>query len=389
NRPKRRGPNNKFDNLPESSDPAEIRKQVEFYFSDQNIAMDEHIFYGIDGSKNRPMSLKHIASFNRMRRFQPYSAVVAALRDSEFLEVVEDGEYRGNGNEGIKRKVPITIPKLDGDKEEKELSLIDEFNRVRFNASKNSLTSSIIAKGFGTEEEAPQVELEEFFRPYGAIAVRMRREKDDGRAFKGSVFVEFENDEAQKQFLALDPKPKWKDNELFFMGKKEYNEMKCAEKGIEPGTTGELSHWKYRGPHQPRRGGDRTRRDGGRSRRDDYRRRRSDSHSRSRSPYRHRRRRDSRSRSSDSDDWKDRRDKFQKSRDYRGHRDEEEKPKQLVDERGVPVVHDTRPDRNPNGTLKEAADKGAADASKKRGRVDDDAGKDDGSKKTKLEVTAD
>jgi lupus La protein len=34
-----------------------------------------------------------------MRRFQPFEAIVAALKDSEFLEVIEDDK--------IRRKVPL------------------------------------------------------------------------------------------------------------------------------------------------------------------------------------------------------------------------------------------------------------------------------------------
>jgi lupus La protein len=40
-----------------------------------------------------------IATFKRMKRFQPYEAIVAALKDSEFLDLTE--------NEEVKRKVPL------------------------------------------------------------------------------------------------------------------------------------------------------------------------------------------------------------------------------------------------------------------------------------------
>ena len=54
-----------------------------------------------EGTANKPMPISKIHSFKRMRVFQPYSAVVAALRESKFLEV--SGE---EGEEVIKRKVP-------------------------------------------------------------------------------------------------------------------------------------------------------------------------------------------------------------------------------------------------------------------------------------------
>ena len=62
------------------------------------------MFKELDGPNNRPVSIKHIADFKRMRRFQPYSAIVNALRESKDLVVVDDGDYSGPGKEAVKRK---------------------------------------------------------------------------------------------------------------------------------------------------------------------------------------------------------------------------------------------------------------------------------------------
>ncbi|KAF2876191.1 hypothetical protein BDV95DRAFT_602205 [Massariosphaeria phaeospora] len=51
-----------FDNLPISSDPAEIRAQVEFYFSPQNLRGEQHLFHKIEGPRNIPVSIKHAKS---------------------------------------------------------------------------------------------------------------------------------------------------------------------------------------------------------------------------------------------------------------------------------------------------------------------------------------
>jgi lupus La protein len=161
-----------------------------------------------------------------MRRFQPYSAIVAALRESQVLEVVDTENYSGSGNEAVKRKVPIKLIELAGDK---NVTLEEHHDRL-MKRSLNNLDASIYAKNFGTEEVG-QIELENFFRPYGAVMVRKRRDKDD--KWKGSVFVEFQDADAQKQFLSLEP-PKFKDNQLVVMGKREYSKMKCEEKGITP-----------------------------------------------------------------------------------------------------------------------------------------------------------
>ncbi|KAL9480247.1 hypothetical protein ACSS6W_005033 [Trichoderma asperelloides] len=54
----------------------------------------------VAGSESKLVSIKKLHLFKRMRIFQPYSAVVAAFKDSKFLEV--------SGEEGkmVKHKVP-------------------------------------------------------------------------------------------------------------------------------------------------------------------------------------------------------------------------------------------------------------------------------------------
>lgn len=201
--------------------------KVEFYLSDSNVATDWHVFKEMDGAKNRPIPIKHIHTFKRMRRFQPYSAVVKALRESEVLEVLDTDRYSGEGNEAVKRKVPVQLVEREGDR---NVSLEEHHERL-VRRSMNNLDASIYAKNFGSMDIG-QIELENFFRPYGAVMVRMRRDADD--KWKGSVFVEFPTPEAQKEFLALDPAPKFKDSQLTIMGKREYSKMKCDEKGITP-----------------------------------------------------------------------------------------------------------------------------------------------------------
>lgn len=198
-----------------------------------NLSTDKHLFEEIKGAANEPVSIKHIHSFKRMKHFQPYSAIVAALRESKDLDVVEDGKFAGTGNEGVKRKTPLTIPSRPGDEEKGPLDVETQYLRI-FNRAKNSMDRSIYVKNFGEDfQQIGQIELEDFFRPYGSVMVRKRRNQETGE-WKGSVFVEFETEELQQQFLALDPKPKFKDSELTIMSKKDYSKMKCDEKGIVP-----------------------------------------------------------------------------------------------------------------------------------------------------------
>jgi lupus La protein len=106
--PKKRLKENKFDpsSLPESSDDAEILKQVEFYFSDANLPRDKYLWTLTQSDpKNQGwVQIEQIASFKRMQRFKPLKAIVEALRQSkELLEVSEDGT-------AVRRKAPLVRP---------------------------------------------------------------------------------------------------------------------------------------------------------------------------------------------------------------------------------------------------------------------------------------
>ncbi|KAL2131646.1 hypothetical protein VTI74DRAFT_4773 [Chaetomium olivicolor] len=206
--------NRKYDpsTQPVTDDPVKIRAQVEFYFSDSNLPTDKFMWESTGGEENKPMPLKTICNFKRMRQFQPYSAVVAALRESTQLEV--SGE---EGQEVVKRK--------------KAYVSSSEAQKARLNAS-------VYAKGFGDEEPSTQFDIEAFFSNHGHVKhVKLRRTAED--LFKGSVFVEFETAEEADAFVNLDPKPTWKGHELLVMKKKAYLDEKnrqIKDGEIEPST---------------------------------------------------------------------------------------------------------------------------------------------------------
>jgi len=260
--PSDRRNNSKYDPsvLPETNDPQLIRNQVEFYFSDSNLPGDKYLWNATDGTNNLPVKIEKICTFGRMKRFRPISAVVAALRDSKFLEVTGP-----EGLEEVKRRVAYdpTIPRS------------------------KSESRSIYAKGFGDEEPSSQFDIEAFFAPYGPTnSVRLRRTEE--KLFKGSVFVEFQDDATCEAFLALDPKPLWKGKHtLIFKPKKQYQdekEQEIKDGKIQPGP----SYGRGRGRGRGGRGGNRGRNDrdrngrdrGGRDRGDrdpdDWKRRRED-----------------------------------------------------------------------------------------------------------------
>ena len=146
------------------------------------------------------MKLKIICGFKRMQRFKNYETVVAALRDSRTVEI-----SGAEGEEVIARKSPYKL-----------------------NSYRNKVdAASVYVKGFGDEEPSTQFDLEAFFAKFGSVnSVRLRRSSDN--MFKGSVFVEFQDEETAKAFLEVDPKPQWKDHDLKIVSKSDYQAEKNA-----------------------------------------------------------------------------------------------------------------------------------------------------------------
>lgn len=188
--------------------------------------MDNFLFGKVMGHKNLPVPISIIHSFKRMRHFQPFSAVVAALKDSTILDVVDSDTC-------IQRKVPL--PEDIKDKP------VHEVQKVFEDAA---MARSIYAKGFGEEKPSTQFDIEAFFAPYGPTnSVRLRR--DNTRSFKGSVFVEFDSEATQKAFLALDPQPKWQGQDLQIKSKKQYCDEKVEEIAagrLKPNMSGREKH---------------------------------------------------------------------------------------------------------------------------------------------------
>lgn len=217
-------------------DKTDDHVKVEFYFSDSNLYMDKFLFSKVGGRKNNPVPISVIHSFKRMRHFQPYSAIVAALKDSILLDVVENDEC-------IQRKVPLADDIQD--------KPIYEVQQVYEN---KAMARSVYVKGFGNEEPSTQFDIEAFFAPYGPVnQVRLRR--TDLKLFKSSVFVEFDSETTAKAFLALEPKPKWNGQDLMIKSKKQY----CDEK-VEDISTGKIAPHIHQGHeisgHRGRRGDD-------------------------------------------------------------------------------------------------------------------------------------
>jgi hypothetical protein len=97
------------DPIPEHPEGDAIRRQVEYYFSDQNLPNDAHLLELCGGTQNLPVSINEILGWHKMRRFKPKSQVIVALTKSAFLEVVD--------NKRIRRRVPLVLDDEPNDEE--------------------------------------------------------------------------------------------------------------------------------------------------------------------------------------------------------------------------------------------------------------------------------
>ncbi|GMI77748.1 La related protein 6a [Hibiscus trionum] len=78
-----------------------IIKQVEYYFSDENLQTDKYMMSLIKKNKEGFVSISMIASFRRMKRLtRSHPSIVAALKESSMLVVSSDGKK-------VKRRNPL------------------------------------------------------------------------------------------------------------------------------------------------------------------------------------------------------------------------------------------------------------------------------------------
>lgn len=81
-----------------------IVKQVEYYFSDENLPTDKHLLGLIKKNKEGFVPIAIIAAFKRMKKLtQDHSFITAALRESSVLVVSSNGKK-------VKRLHPIPLP---------------------------------------------------------------------------------------------------------------------------------------------------------------------------------------------------------------------------------------------------------------------------------------
>ena len=169
---------------------AEIKKQIEFYFSDSNLKGDKFLREKINADPFVDLAI--LSTFSRMKTLNPsldIAVLKEALKDSENLELSQDGLK-------VKRKIEF-----------KPQSLKD---CQKYIASNIPLTATLD-------------ELMSLFQPFNPLLVKMQK---PARKFNGKCFLEFSESENLENLSTL----KFGDQELSF----EKVEKKTTKRQAKP-----------------------------------------------------------------------------------------------------------------------------------------------------------
>lgn len=151
-----------------------IRKQIEYYFSDSNLPRDKYLRAKTEENEQGYVSISVLLTFKRLQALEATTELITqALATSQLIDVHEDGLQ-------IRRVSPLPD-------------------------TPQWINRSIYAKGWNPKGPEPSIEsVNDLFSPSGDIlSVRIRRWKDEeGRHFKGSIFVEFVTAEAAERAAA-------------------------------------------------------------------------------------------------------------------------------------------------------------------------------------------
>ncbi|KAL9539052.1 hypothetical protein MBANPS3_010499 [Mucor bainieri] len=193
-----------------ATEAEKIRKQVNFYFSDSNLPYDKFLWTLRANTPEGWIPLETIASFKKMKMItEDFDTIVKALKevDSEIYEIDEEGKH-------IRRKSEVV--------------------------QQNHVERSVYAKGLplvDVDAKDPVAELfklqdkvEDFFadKGYTVLCVRMKKNDEKPRKFKGSCYIEFSSPEEAKK-VAEEATVEFDGNKLEILYKPRYHELKAEQ----------------------------------------------------------------------------------------------------------------------------------------------------------------
>uniref|UniRef100_A0A915PRA1 Uncharacterized protein n=1 Tax=Setaria digitata TaxID=48799 RepID=A0A915PRA1_9BILA len=172
-----------------------IIEQVEYYFGDINLPRDRFLQEEIKKDDGW-IQLTTMLKFKRLAQICSDSTIISeSLKHSKLMQVSEDGTK-------IRRNPEVLLPE----------NSLEYWQIVK--------RRTVYIKGFGRDTKLDDIL--SFVKQFGSVEnVMMRREKSEKRAFKGSVFVTYKNQETAEAFVNSNVK-QFNGNDLLKMMQNDY-----------------------------------------------------------------------------------------------------------------------------------------------------------------------
>jgi len=149
-----------------------IKRQIEFYFSDSNFRKDKFLKSQAELDPNGFVPISVLLTFNRLKALTTnVSLIVDAMKHSEVVDVSDDG---------LKLKRNAELP-----------------------ADDNSMLKTLYVKGYPTDD--PDVTIESVtaqFSTYGKVNLVHLRKIKLNKSFKGSCFIEYDQESSVADAVA-------------------------------------------------------------------------------------------------------------------------------------------------------------------------------------------
>lgn len=133
-------------------DKAELLRQIEYYFSDENLKSDEHLLGKLEEG-NGTVSISQFTGWPRMRKYRPLAAVRDILRESTVIEVID--------NKRIKRRVPFDMAKAKVAPKIREDEIRAQQQKATLKANPHLSKSMLKRTGFEHDHVEPSITPEE------------------------------------------------------------------------------------------------------------------------------------------------------------------------------------------------------------------------------------